>query len=103
MILTTNDIEFILLVLGFGLGILPRMSLLFRIGIFTLQVLDWWIKTHPKGQQLSQETGLDEEFYRLFKPEIERHPHLFNASFRKKPGRKFGFRLKVDKGEKEVI
>ncbi len=101
--MTSQEVEFALLVLGFGLGISTRLQFAFRLTIFMLQVIDWWIKSHPHGQKMAAETGLDEEFYNLFGVEMRKYPHLFNSQPRKKPGRKVGWKPKVDKQLSEDI
>lgn len=73
------NIEVATLLFGFLLGIIPRFAIPFRITIFMLQIISWWIKTHPTGKKMAEETGLDDKFYRLFGVELEKHNHLFNG------------------------
>ncbi len=79
MHIAQNEIELALVILGFGLGVSTRLKFAFRLTIFMLQVIEWWMKTHPTGQRMAYETNLDDEFYRLFGVELKEHSHLFDG------------------------
>lgn len=79
----TDAIEILVLVGGYILGVSTKFKKPLMLMIFLLRVLDWWIKNHPHGKKMSQETNLDEEFYRLFGHTMEKHKHLFDKRYGK--------------------
>lgn len=59
--------------LGIGTIFLPQLRLPFLLTKFMIEVIHWWLKTHPKGRQISRETNFDNEFHALFGKYIDKY------------------------------
>jgi hypothetical protein len=59
-------IDFILIVLGFGVGVSTQFRLPMQLTIFMIRMIKWWFDTHPHGKEMAARTNFDEEFDRLF-------------------------------------
>lgn len=71
--ISSGGLELSMIVLGFAGGILTQFRLPVTLTIFLLRMVNWWLKTHPHGKEISSKTNFDEEFHALFGKYLDNH------------------------------
>lgn len=75
-VFASGGVDLFFMGFGFFTGLLTMFLPQFRLPIlltrYMIEVIHWWLKTHPKGKELSANSDLDDKFYSLFGEHLDK-------------------------------